>query len=267
MRMRMGLAAACVWLCWASAAAGQDDPSSDPQVEKILQAMHGVSTNSHPDLYGMTVGIRRYAHRQFHEALKYFEIGAYYADKLSQLSIGLMYLNGEGVPKDSARAWAWLDLAAERGYPDFVATRDRVRSQLSADEVAKARAVRAELESRYGDAVAKHRMEIQLRVRLMDAFTGSRTGFDFGIVQVHPGRCDPLLSIGGHVLAEAGCDRGAYLAKDNWNPKLYFSARDREWEDSRAQVTVGAVSEDKAANAPAKSAAAPAAEGSEAQEH
>ena len=226
-----------------SVASADDDPSNDPDLQRTLRGLRDVSTIDHPDIFGMTLGLRRYAHHQFKDALKYFETGAYYADKLSQLCIGLMYLNGDGVEKSPVTAYAWLDLAAERDYPDFVATRDSLKAKLSRAQLAQAQALRRELGERYGDAVAKRRMEVQLRVGLMNAFTGSRTGYDSGIVQVRPTGCGPLVVIGGHTLPEAGCDNGAYLAKENWNPKLYFAARDREWKDARGKVTVGPVSE------------------------
>ncbi len=164
----------------SAAAKAEDDASSDPNLQRTLRALRDVSTIDHPDIFGMTVGLRRYAHRQFKDALKYFESGAYYADKLSQLCIGLMYMNGEGVARDPVTAYAWLDLAAERDYPDFVATRDSLKAKLTSEQLAQAQSLRMELGKRYGDAVAKYRMEVQLRVGLMNAFTGSRTGYDSG---------------------------------------------------------------------------------------
>ena len=71
--------------------------SMRPNVQKTLRAMNDASTWYHPDLFGEFAGVHRYAHREYAGAMKYFLIGAYYADKLSELSIGLMYLNGEGV--------------------------------------------------------------------------------------------------------------------------------------------------------------------------
>ena len=111
-----------------------DDPLNDPNVQKTLRAMNDASTWYHPDLFGEFAGVQRYAHHEYAGAMKYFLIGAYYADKLSELSIGLMYLNGEGVAKDPVTAYGWLDLAAERDYPDFVATRDRVKASLNPDD-------------------------------------------------------------------------------------------------------------------------------------
>jgi hypothetical protein len=246
-------------VCGCAHAGG--DPLDDPVIQRNLRAMRAVTTIAHPDVFGMTSGLRRYAHHDFKGAMAYFKEGAYYADKLSQLCIGLMYMNGEGVSKDLVTAYAWIDLASERKYPDFVATRNSLKARLTPDQLAKAQALRVDLEKKYGDAVAKHRMELKLRLGLMNAYTGSRTGYDSGIIQVkEPGTCEPLLIIGGHALPEAGCDHGAYLSKDNWKPELYFATRDAEWKDMRGTVTVGPLTDAGAAKKDAKSTAVEAAQ-------
>src|SRR5262249_12112993 len=177
--------------------AEEEDPLKDPAVQKTLRGMASASTWYHPDQFGEFAGMRYYAHRQFKEALKYFEIGAFYADKLSQLSIGLMHLNGEGVAKDPVSAYAWLDLAAERDYPDFVATRNRVKATLTPEQLERATKVRAELGAKYGDAVAKPRMAVQLHQGQMQV-TGSRTGFDYGVNQVQTApTCGPSVVVAG----------------------------------------------------------------------
>jgi hypothetical protein len=247
------LCVALAMLALSSAAYADDDPMNDPGVQKTLRAMASVSTWFHPDLFGMTVGMRRYAHKDYKGALKYFEIGAYYADKLSQLSTGLMYMNGEGVKKDLVTAYAWLDLAAERDYPDFVATRDSVKAQLTPEQLAQAVALRKTLGERYGDAVAKQRMVQQLHFGQMQ-MTGSRTGFDAGANHMRTkDDCGPSLVVGGRAVAQAGCGSADVYAKDNWDPKAYFAKRDSEW---KATVTVGAVEEQgKAIDTPAQPAA------------
>jgi hypothetical protein len=231
------LGAALAVLILAGVVHAESDPLDDPNVQKTLRAMANASTWYHPDLFGMTVGMRRYAHHQYADALKYFEIGAFYADKLSQLSIGLMHMNGEGTQKDPITAYAWLDLAAERGYPDFVATRDHLKPTLTPEQLAQAMELRKTLGARYGDAVAKWRMTVQLRQGQMQ-LTGSRTGFDFGVSQVGTAPCGPALMIGGREVAQIGCSGPSFMAKDNWRPELYFAARDREWKST---VTVGAL--------------------------
>src|SRR5689334_326130 len=172
--VRAALAAAMIAAATAVSASNGDDPLNDPYIQKTLRAMSDASTWYHPDLFGEYAGMRRYAAHQYQAALKYFEVGAYYADKLSQLSIGLMHLNGEGVRKDPVTAYAWIDLAAERSYPDFVATRDRVKSELTPAQLEQAQALRDQLAQKYADAVAKPRMEQQLRMGQAQ-MTGSRT--------------------------------------------------------------------------------------------
>ena len=215
-----------------------DEPANDREIRQTLDAMHNASTWFHPDLYGMTLGAQEYAKHQYQAALKHFEFGALYADKFSQLCLGLMHLNGEGTNKDPVTAYAWLDLAAERNYPDFVATRDELKKTLTAAQLVRADATRAELSKRYGDAVAKPRMVMQLHLGMMN-FTGSRTGFDSGVMQSSPVHCGPALVIGGRVVPQIGCGaKNEFLAKENWLPELYFAARDREWMPN---VTVGPI--------------------------
>jgi hypothetical protein len=152
----------------------------DPAVQKKLRAMANADTDWHPDLAGEFNGMRAYAHGRYVEAMSQFLSAAYYADKLSQLSIGLMYLNGEGVAKDPVTAYAWLDLAAERGFENFVATRDRVKDTLDAAQIQQGDVLRTTLAKTYADAVAKPRLVVQLHQGQM-TFTGSRTGFNAGI--------------------------------------------------------------------------------------
>jgi len=230
----------------------QDDPLDDPAVQKTLRGMSDASTWYHPDQFGEFAGMRYYAHHKFKDAKKYFEIGAYYADKLSQLSIGLMYLNGEGVDKDPVTAYAWLSLAAERDYPDFVATRDRTGETLSPEQLKNAEAVRSKLAERYADAVAKPRMANQLHLGQMQ-LTGSRTGFDSGVTQLRTKpTCGPSVVVGSEETPSAGCGSASLYAKTRWDPKQYFAARDAEW---KATVSVGALEQppvDRAPPAPAE---------------
>jgi hypothetical protein len=217
-----------------------DDPMKDPAVQKTLRGMANASTWYHPDLFGEFAGMRYYAHHQFKDALKYFEIGAFYADKLSQLSIGLMHMNGEGTKKDPIAAYAWLDLAAERDYPDFIATRDRLKATLSSEQLAHATELRKTLGERYADAVAKPRLAVQLRQGQMQ-LTGSRTGYDSGVSQLNTATsCGPTVVVGGAEVPQAGCGGSSFNAKERWDPDLYFASRDHEY---RATVTVGAVEE------------------------
>ncbi len=222
-------------------ALADDDPLNDPGIQKTLRGMAEASTWYHPDLFGEFAGFRSYAHRDYQGAFKYFEVGAYYADKLSQLCIGLMHLNGEGTKKDPVTAYAWLDLAAERGYPDFVATRDRVKATLTPEQIAQAMELRKTLAERYADNVAKPRMATQLRQGQMQ-MTGSHTGFDSGILHAdlagssNSAHCGATPEVGGQAVPQAGCSSDSIYSKERWEPNLYFASRDHQW---KATVTVG----------------------------
>jgi uncharacterized protein len=243
-------------LAVAATQPNDDDPMKDPNVQKTLRAMNDASTWYHPDLFGEFAGVKRYVNKNFAGAMKYFEIGAYYADKFSQLSIGLMYVNGEGVPKDVLTGYAWIDLAAEREYPDFVATRDRVKESLSPDELQRAQVIRDKLALRYADKVAKPRMEQQLRFGI-EQMTGSHLGFDQGVKHDSPKGtlCKGSVYIGGISLPEAGCGGDDIYADSRWKPEKYFAHRDSQW---KATVTVGDIKADGAAETPAPDAAKPA---------
>lgn len=211
-------------------------PESDPEIERIVTAMNNSSTWGHPDLFGEFAGMRLYSEGHYKAAIKYFEYGARYADKFSQLSIGLMYENGRGVDEDPVTSCAWLALAAERKFPTFIATRNRVCKALTPAQHNQAVAVLDKLLPEYGDKVAKKRM-VRALAQARTEMTGSRTGFDFGVesVGVKQAGC------GGPTIegtTESGCGSMDFWSPWRWDPKKYFAARDAHW---RGVVTVGAL--------------------------
>lgn len=201
-------------------------PQETPEIKQMLGAMDKATTWHHPDQFGERAGLRHLFAGEYAKALKFFRIGARYADKLSQASIGMMYLNGRGVSKDPAISCAWLTLAAERKYPSFVIARNRVCGALSSAQHKRAAGRYAELVPRYGDKVAKKRMALQLKTG-RTVMTGTRVGFDYGVE-----------SVSG---ATDGMPRLNFANKDfwaawRWEPKKYFASRDAMWFGT---VTVG----------------------------
>jgi hypothetical protein len=227
----------------ADTAASMQSTSS----RKMLSAMGRTPTNGHPDLYGEFNGMQRYAAGDYKAAMKYFLGGARYADKLSQLSIGLMYLHGEGVKKDPVTAFAWIAIAAERKYPSFLATRDALWATLDAQQRQQAKALIDQLYPEYGDLTAKPRMAKYLR-RSRTKLTGSYLGGPIGPMDsLTPGQLDgtgPMPACGAETidgLPMTGC--GSLARADwYWNPKKYFKARDAEWTGT---VTIGMVQPSK----------------------
>lgn len=212
------------------------DSMDSERVKEALRYMQNASTWYHDDLFGEYAGFQHYARKDYPEALRYFELGAYYADKPSQISLGLMYLKGEGVTADPIAALAWIDLAAERGYPAYVATRDRVSATLTAGQVAKAAQLRTELAQRYGDAVAKPRLAEELAAGLRQK-TGSRAGFDVDVQVLSPELFVHRWSPQGQTVCPGG-----FSSDECWKPDQYVAMRDRQLN---ATVKVGPASEQK----------------------
>lgn len=217
-----------------SAASAHAQQQRDPEVEAALKAMDNTSTWGHPDQFGQFTGMRYHAKGDYPNALKYFRIGARYADKLSQLSIGLMYMNGEGVERNPATACAWLTLAAERNYPRFVATREQVCSKLDDSQRKEAAATATALTAEFGDAVAKKRMINELNYA-RGQMAGSRTGFNYGVQHLETGDAG---SASGNCAAPTiqggpatGCANDIY-AEWRWKPDLYFKVLDAQWTGS-----------------------------------
>ena len=98
---------------------------------------------------------------------------ARYADKPAQAMLAELYWTGRGVAPNRALAYAWMDLAAERGYVFFVAHREKYWQALSEAERDQALVLGRALYAEYGDDVAKPRLEKVLK-RSGRTATGSR---------------------------------------------------------------------------------------------
>lgn len=119
---------------------------------------------------------RAYRAERYRAAFEYYKVAAFWADKLAQYNVGVMYLQGQGVEFDPVRSWAWLELSAERSYPDMVAAADQLHDLLDdAQRSAARRILEEELLPEYGDAVAIERTAKEMR-RDLRRGTGSRLG-------------------------------------------------------------------------------------------
>lgn len=119
---------------------------------------------------------RAYRAERYRAAIEYYKVAAYWADKLAQYNVGVMYLQGRGVEFDPVRGWAWLALSAERKYPDMVAAADQLHDLLDdAQRKAARRILEEELLPEYGDDVAIERTAKEMR-RDLRRGTGSRLG-------------------------------------------------------------------------------------------
>lgn len=139
---------------------------------------HAPGTSSH------IKGREAYDAGRHWQAMQHFLSSAHWADKMSQFNIGVMYFNGEGVDADHSRGWAWMELSAERRYPQMVEMADRIWAQLDdAQREQGRRILEQELLPAYGDEMAvprtARRMQEQRRT-----MTGSRMG-NPGIMEIY----------------------------------------------------------------------------------
>ena len=183
----------------------------------------------HPDLGDRKMGMEAYGRGSYDYAARYFHWAAHFADKPSQAMLGSMYWDGKGVPQDRALGYAWMDLAAERHYPQLLAFRERYWQEMSEDERKRAIEVGQLLYDEYGDAVAKPRLEVWLRRGLLQV-TGSHTGF-VGTIEIQiPGGHPPSI------------DANQYYDPRFWKGRQYWATVDRSWKaPPKGTVNVGAL--------------------------
>lgn len=91
-----------------------------------------------------------------------FRQAARYADKASQAALAELYWDGQGVDRDRALAYAWMDLAAERGYRFFLAKREAYWAALDARERSRSLVVGEALYAEFGDEVARPRLQARM---------------------------------------------------------------------------------------------------------
>ncbi len=221
-------AALVALLCALPAIAGGNG-ALDPHETDIVDSP-GFLTY-HPDLKGRSRGTRAYSEGRFADAMTQFRLAARYADKPSQAMIAEMLWQGDGIPRDPALAYAWMDLAAERGYRDFLILRERYWAAL--DVAQREDAVRrgSDVYAAFGDAVARPRIDAALR-RGRNTMTGSRTGFGGSALVVSvPGPGGQMQQIDGSL----------YYADRFWDPAQYQAWQDAIWmAPRRERVDVGA---------------------------
>ncbi|AKC88299.1 hypothetical protein WQ53_08915 [Pseudoxanthomonas suwonensis] len=188
---------------------------------------------AHPDIRWRREGLHAFHHQRYEEAHVLFRRAAGYADKASMAMLAEMYWKGLGVARDRPIGYAWMDLAAERLYPNFTILRERYWGELSAAEQQAAIERGQALLAEFGDDVAKPRLERVLRREGRQA-TGSRTG-SVGFVRIVP-MTGPMAGKGQVMRAED------YYRREYWDPERYWAWQDEAWKaPQREHVEVGDV--------------------------
>lgn len=188
----------------------------------------------HPDVASREDAMDAYRRGDYTYAFRMFRRAARFSDKASQAMIADMYWRGQGVPQDRAMAYAWSDLAAERGYPALLAIRENYWRQMNPAEQARAITEGQAIYARFGDTVAKPRLAAQLR-RGAEQATGSHIGYISFLAVAAPKNKNKAGDTNGVIIkpedlisndAVAG---DVYYAPKYWNPKAYFALQDVAW--------------------------------------
>lgn len=206
---------------------GPNDPLQDPLM------LRGEFLRAHPDLNYRSLGMDALQRGRSEEAFRLFQRAARHADKPSQAMVAEMLWQGRGVDADRVQAYVWMDMAAERGYPAFVAKREQYWDALDAAQREAAVESGRVMYAEYGDKVAKPRMAAALR-RARLSTTGSRTGQQVGNLEI---------SVAGPGLAPTLIEGTRFYDPTFWDPDLYQAWHDATWSRpvrSHARAAPGA---------------------------
>jgi len=194
-------------------------PRSEVNVYDGAVLASGGFLHYHPDMRFRGLGFRAFEDGYLEDAAMYFRRAARFADKASQAMLAEMHFKGIGVARDPAKAYAWMDLAAERGYPGFVALREHYWAQLDAAQRERALAVGRDIYAEFEDEVAKPRLEARMRRGKRQA-VGSRLGFR-GPMKIEMAGPDGLpITVTGD----------EYYSERFWEPRAYWAWQDEVWQ-------------------------------------
>ncbi len=229
----------------SNASSAQISPE-DLKRMKTQQELMGIAwvANQHPDVLYRNLGTEAYQDGHKEKALQFFLKAASYADKIAQAMVATMYWNGEGTPVDHPRAYAWMDLAADRGYRDLLIQREIYWSRMSESERQGALEVGRQVYAEYNDKEGLHRLGLFLS-RAPAHITGSHAGWKGGnggsffastsSYGPHaPGLQGLLNNTGGFYI-----DNEKLYGPDLWNPKQYAQLNDMQWNLKSGHVEVG----------------------------
>jgi hypothetical protein len=212
-----------LFLACVTASAGESRMQLEQQ--KVLSSK--AFLDAHPDVKFRTLGLESLDGGRIDVAREFFLKAAKFADKPSQAMLAEMAWKGVGQPADRSLGYVWADLAAERGYSQFVLLREHYWSRLSEEERIRAIEIGRPIMDEYGDGLAKKRMSDHLRKARRSMLTG-RPRKD--VTVIIPGPSGQPIFIRGH----------HFYADKFWDPEKYHQWVDEIWNAAPAgRVEIG----------------------------
>jgi hypothetical protein len=236
----------CALLLPVAASAAPAAETAQPDLSKVLSSEQAVAVDTdalavkefdalvkmavnHPNELYRIYANKAAAAGNWRDAARNFRIAARHADKYSQHRLSLMYWHGVGVGTDRVEAYIWADLAAERGYPQFLAIREKMWGELTPQQQAEVPARGRSIVEEYADVVAKPRTERAI-AQGKRQMTGSRTGFDAGVIVSSIGPGNQLFGSLGGINLKAMYDAS------RTDPKKYWAFEDMVWKNGMVEV-------------------------------
>ena len=219
----------CAALSLQAVAANAEKEVIDRKEQRVLSTR--TFLNAHPDMKYRQEGWEAYQAGDHVLAMKDFMKASRYADKASQAMVAEMLWRGLGVPADPSMAYAWADLAAERGYPQFIRLREQYWRDLDAAQ--RERAVRdgQALLAEYADAAARPRMA-EFMKKAKQRIRRSASSVSAPKEVRVPDQFGGMMRIPGH----------QFYDSKFWDAKEYQAWQDAVWKDlPQGKVDVGGV--------------------------
>ena len=189
---------------------------------------------NHPNELFRLYAAKSAANGDWAHAAKMFRNAARYADKYSQHRLSLLYWHGVGMRADRVEGYIWADLAAERGYPQFLAIREKMWGELTPQQQAEAVSRGKKMYAEFGDPKAKKRFQTAL-AQGKRKITGSHTGF---FNRLYVSTIGPDRQLFGSI---GGANLDTMYDQARTDPKKYWEFEDFVWKN--ATVTVGEIEE------------------------
>lgn len=160
------------------AASSQPRPALHPVDHAMPDSVRTAPADQRDGIYYRQHGVQALAAGKTNAGMRHLRRAAFRADKPAQaLMAEILWEGKHGQPVDRPAAYAWMDMAAERGDTTLLAQREAYWASLNADEQAQALTTGARLYRHYGDSVAYARIQkIQRRMadRMIDRTGGHR---------------------------------------------------------------------------------------------
>lgn len=198
----------------------------------------------HLDLRYRELGSEAYKNGNKPRAVSMFTLASRYGDKPSQAMVATMYWNGEGTEVDRPRAYAWMDLAADRGYRDLILQREAYWARLSEPEREQALQIGQAVYAEYSDEQGNRRLQLQLAGQKSQVL-GSHAGYvGTGIVVKSLAGLYPYAGQASAFM-NTGIDPyrlSDYYSDAVWNTQDYLRTKDMQWRQKgvlQGNVDVG----------------------------